>query len=661
MSATPSRDLRYTIAVIASVAGVGAMIEFPESFVHTPFLVTGAAAAMVLLFGGMPGIIFTQIVTLLATIYFVIPPTHSFAIAELGDVARLSIFAALFAVADVLSWRLEKSRAQAAERQRSLTESEARYRLITEHASDGIVVSSPDGRIELVNPRLCEMLGYTREELLGLRVPGLYPPGEQEPGPLPWGELRPEAAVVRERRLRRKDGSTFMAELSIRRTTDQLVQAIIRDVSLRHAAETAVRSERDLLEGILATSVAGLVVVTPEGKVVFLNARAESLLGVTRAELPEWFAARSGWRFVDAAGRPLPEELGPVRRVIGRDEPVQDARMTVERPGGPPGILSINAAPLRDAARQVTAVVVSITDVTEQATAQKALLDREEQLERVTSAVPGVVYQYVVGPEGTERFVFVSRRAEELLGASAEAILADPKQAWATMDPEDREAMRADFLRATRTLAPRSFDFPARGPGGARRWLRDLATAAPSRDPGWVIWSGVIVDITERRRLEQELAQSQRMESIGRLAGGVAHDFNNLLTLVQGYAEMLARDLAEDDARLGPVNEIRQASDRAIALTRQLLALSRRQVLTPREVDLNRLIQGMEGMLRRLIGDDVIIETIAGPEAGLVRADPGQLEQVLLNLAVNARDAMPGGGTLTLETRRAIFAPVHTH
>jgi PAS domain S-box-containing protein len=660
MSATPSRELRWTIAVIATVAAVGALVEFPESFARTPFLATGAAAALVLLFGGMAGIIATQVITILATIYLVIPPIHSFAIAEFGDIARLAIFVGLFATADLLSWRLELSRAAAAERERSVRESEVRYRLILEQASDGIVVVAPEGRIVLANSRIAEMLGYTGEELLRLPLERVYAPGELERVPMGWEELMREPVVVRERRLIRKDGSTFMAELSVRRTSDNMAQAIVRDISVRHAAETAIRSERDLLEGILATSVAGIAVVTPEGRVVFLNSRAEALLGVTRADLPDWFAPRQEWRFVDRRGGPLPDEQRPVRRVIRRDEPVQDARLIVERPDGTRRILSINGAPLRGAARDVTGVVLSISDITEAEAAQKALRDREEQLERVTSAVPGVVYQYVVGPDGAGRFAFVSRRAEELLGASAEAILADSTRAWATMEPDDREAMQADFVRATRTLAPRSFDFQARGPGGSMRWLRDLATAAPSRDPGWVVWSGVIVDITERRRLEEELLQSQKMESIGRLAGGVAHDFNNLLTLVHGYAELLAKDLEESDPRLGPVNEIRHASDRAIGLTRQLLALSRRQVLTLIEVNVDTLLLDMERILRRVLGHDIIVETVAGARAGLVRADPSQLEQVLLNLAVNARDAMPGGGTLTLETRRTSLSVQHT-
>jgi PAS domain S-box-containing protein len=655
-TAAPSKDLRYTIAVIASVAGVGWMVEFPESFAHTPFLVAGAAGALVLLFGGMPGIIFTQVVTLLATIWFVIPPTHSFRIAEWGDAGRLGIFVTLFAIADVLSWKIDRNRAEAAKRQRALHESEARHRLILERASDGIVVASPDGMIDLVNPRLCEMLGYTEPELLQQPVASLYAGGEHEVEPL-WAGMAPEATVVLQRRLRRKDGSTFMAEWSLRRTADDHVQAIVRDVSVRHAAETAIRSERDLLDGILATSVAGILVVTPEGKVVFLNPTARAILGVAQDQMPDSFQGRPGWRFLTPHGESLPDAQGPLQRVLETGEPVQDARLMIVQRSGAPRTYSVNAAPLRDVSGAINAVVVSIADITAEAAAQKALRDREEQLEQVTSAVPGVVYQYLAGPDGNGRFAFVSRGARELLGASAEAILADPEQAWARMEPEERQALRADFLRASRTLAARSFDFRVRGPDGGVRWLRDWATAARSSEEGWVTWSGVIVDITERQRLEDELRQAQKMESLGRLAGGVAHDFNNLLTLVRGYAEMLTKQLGEGNALAGPVSEIRRAADRAGALTRQLLAVSRRQVLQPREVNLDELARDMERMLQRVIGDDVVVRMEGGAGTGLVRADPGQLEQVLLNLAVNSRDAMPKGGTLTLETSAVTVAP----
>jgi CheY-like chemotaxis protein/two-component sensor histidine kinase len=146
------------------------------------------------------------------------------------------------------------------------------------------------------------------------------------------------------------------------------------------------------------------------------------------------------------------------------------------------------------------------------------------------------------------------------------------------------------------------------------------------------------------------------MESVGRLAGGVAHDFNNLLTVIRGYSDVLAGQLGDEDPRLEEVREIRHAADRGATLTRQLLAMSRRQMLITREVDLNALVTDLERMLRRVIGAHIEIVTATAPDLGGVRADPGQLEQVLLNLAVNARDAMPQGGTLRIETSRVRVA-----
>jgi hypothetical protein len=158
-------------------------------------------------------------------------------------------------------------------------------------------------------------------------------------------------------------------------------------------------------------------------------------------------------------------------------------------------------------------------------------------------------------------------------------------------------------------------------------------------------------DVTDRRILEEQIMLSQKMEAIGRLAGGVAHDFNNILTAIGGYADLLMADLPADDRRRRDVEEIHQAAQRAASLTQQLLAFSRRQVLQPKVINLNTLVPDIEKMLRRLIGEDILFATVLHPRLGNVRADPGQLEQVIVNLAVNARDAMPKGGRLTLETR----------
>jgi two-component system cell cycle sensor histidine kinase/response regulator CckA len=165
-----------------------------------------------------------------------------------------------------------------------------------------------------------------------------------------------------------------------------------------------------------------------------------------------------------------------------------------------------------------------------------------------------------------------------------------------------------------------------------------------------VSYEMIAEDITERRQLEDQLRHSQKMEAVGRLAGGIAHDFNNLLTVIKGYSDLMLSEVRPGERMRNEVEEIRKAADRAAALTRQLLAFSRRQVLEPRVLDLNSVVNNMDRLLRRLIGDDVEFYTALEPQLGTVKADPGQIEQVIMNLAVNARDAMPTGGRLTVET-----------
>jgi signal transduction histidine kinase/CheY-like chemotaxis protein len=187
-----------------------------------------------------------------------------------------------------------------------------------------------------------------------------------------------------------------------------------------------------------------------------------------------------------------------------------------------------------------------------------------------------------------------------------------------------------------------------RRPDGTTRW--GVFTAAPSG----ALSAGVVVtflDVTGQKQLEHQYQQSQKMEAIGRLAGGVAHDFNNLLTVINGYADMLLEDLPPGDPSLPSVAEIRRAGARSAELTHQLLAFSRRQILAPRVLDLNAVVAEAETMLHRVIGEDVHLTTDLAAGLWAVKADPGQIQQVLMNLAVNARDAMPQGGQLRIETR----------
>jgi PAS domain S-box-containing protein len=216
--------------------------------------------------------------------------------------------------------------------------------------------------------------------------------------------------------------------------------------------------------------------------------------------------------------------------------------------------------------------------------------------------------------------------------------------------PDDREAIRVAVAEAIRERKRYSIEHRIVRPDGTRRLVREQGdfiydeTGKPRK------LVGVAQDITEQRELEEQLRQSQKMEAIGKLAGGVAHDFNNLLTAIIGHTELSLSQLEADNPSGEALQEISKAAQRAATLTSQLLAFSRKQILQPKVLNLNGVVSNLEKMLRRLIGEDIEWAAHFGPELGLVRVDPGQLEQVLMNLVVNARDAMPKGGKLTIET-----------
>jgi two-component system cell cycle sensor histidine kinase/response regulator CckA len=220
----------------------------------------------------------------------------------------------------------------------------------------------------------------------------------------------------------------------------------------------------------------------------------------------------------------------------------------------------------------------------------------------------------------------------------------------ACVHPDDWASLRETFSQAAKSGADFSTFHRAVWPDGTVRWLSGAGRVLLDDRGEAVRGVGISMDITARRTLEQQYQQAQKLEAIGRLAGGVAHDFNNLLTAILGFGRFVLDSFADDDDRRADMEQIVQAADRASALTRQLLAFSRREVVQPVALKLNKVVVETHKMLRRLIGEDIEIELALAEDAGIVHADPGQLDQIIMNLAVNARDAMPGGGRLTIET-----------
>jgi len=248
-------------------------------------------------------------------------------------------------------------------------------------------------------------------------------------------------------------------------------------------------------------------------------------------------------------------------------------------------------------------------------------------------------------------------KAEEIFGYTAEEAVGRPINFL--QRPGMGEAVTAKIGESIQETGKFLGEIPCVRKDGSEVPIEITATLIFDKEGNPIASIGINKDITERKQLEERLRQTQKMEAVGVLAGGVAHDFNNILTAILGYSELLLRDLAPNNPIHQGIEEIQKAGERAASLTRQLLAFSRKQVLQPKTLDLNLAVTDMERMLHRLIGEDIELLTILAPRLGKVMADPGQMDQVIMNLAVNGRDAMPYGGKLTIETKNITLKEDH--
>ena len=278
--------------------------------------------------------------------------------------------------------------------------------------------------------------------------------------------------------------------------------------------------------------------------------------------------------------------------------------------------------------------------------AQESWRQSEERFREIAEAIDEVFW--IANPEIT-RMLYVSPAYERVWGRSIASLYENPTAFLELVAAEDRERVTVD-LESRKTGQAFDHEYRIVRPDGAIRWIWDRGIPVRDKAGQVVRYVGVALDITGRKLLEDQFRQAQKMEAVGRLAGGVAHDFNNLLTVINGYSEMTLDSLPAADPARQYLEEVKKAGNQAAFLTRQLLAFSRQHVLAPQVLDLNAVLADVEKMLRRLIGEDVDLAVVQGSGLGRVKADPGEINQIIVNLAVNSRDAMPRGGKLTIET-----------
>ncbi len=429
------------------------------------------------------------------------------------------------------------------------------------------------------------------------------------------------------------------------------------DLTLRHFAEHAPHIH---IEPVPSAARALALVREARADLLLADLRMPDLGGLDllrdvrnqRLEIPVVIVTGRGDE--DAAAASL--TLGAYDYVIKRDAYLSQLPSVLEHAAHRAQLVQLSARLARELAER------------ERAEKDNAMLlaqvqGQRQRLDEILDTVPGIVFEAWGRPDHDEQQMdFVSRQIEELLGYSIHEWLSTPNFWLRIVHPDDRERARREAAEIFASASGGVSQFRWIARDGRTVWVEIRASVIVDRTGRPVGVRGVATDITaakegeaQRASLEAQLLQAQRLESIGRLAGGVAHDFNNLLTVINGYADMARLDLGPGHAAAADLREIRAAGDRAASLTQQLLAFSRRQLLQPRVLVLNQLIAEVNRLLQRVLGEDIELVTRLDPALGAIKADPGQMEQVIMNLAVNARDAMPQGGVLVLETSNLIL------
>jgi PAS domain S-box-containing protein len=377
-----------------------------------------------------------------------------------------------------------------------------------------------------------------------------------------------------------------------------------------------------------------MAMVSPEGKYTYVNESFVRMLGYTSAD--------------EILGKTWDEVSDPRDLLSIRNE----MNFALAARGKWFGALTVHSRngliPLEAAVTRLPdgSMVTISRDVSDRRRAEKFRAEAEAKYQTLVEQVAAISYIAELGVDG--QWLYVSPQVESMLGFPADEWLANSREWIRHVHADDRPIVEA-AEEASRRGERFQAEYRIIRKDGRVIWVSDTAVVVPGSD-SHPLMEGIIVDITDRKQLEGQLQQARRMEAVGRLAGGIAHDFNNLLTIIKGYTELgLTRAKASPEVR-ADLERIEDASERAGGLVRQLLAFSRRQVLQPKVLDLNAIVEGLDKLLRRLMDEAIEMQTVVGRELGRIKADPGQIEQVIMNLVVNARDAMPDGGRLTVET-----------
>jgi PAS domain S-box-containing protein len=531
-------------------------------------------------------------------------------------------------------------------KEEAVKESQALYRVLFDQSPLGIAVTNSGGRLLAFNEALPRLGGYSPEVLRNLRniAEHYYDPATRD---TVLAKLARDGRVVAEEvRMRASDGSPLDVALSLVPITfagEQCFLAISQDISKRKRDDAerarlaeALRGQERRFAAMIEHTSDLIVLIGADGTLRYANPALTTILGHS----PDAWLGRNVLDLVHPDDRASAH--GAFERSLANPRQVISGHLWLRHADGSARLLEgFGANHVDDPA--TNGIVISGRDVTERRRVDEAISRNEQRLRVAIDLADLAVfemddslrYTWLYNPHlGYATQDVVGRTDHELLGEDGRLVMAIKRRVLESGQRERQEVR----VRAA----------------GRESWF-DLTVEPVRSDAGAVTGlRGATLDITDSKSLRAQFLQSQKMETLGRLAGGIAHDFNNLLTVITGTASLAASDLPPETRLHHDLEGILRAGERAAALTGQLLAFSRKQMLQPAVVNLDEVVANVAVMLRRVLGGNIELTTVPTEGLGSVSADPGQIEQVLVNLAVNARDAMPGGGVLTIETGNVV-------
>ncbi len=542
--------------------------------------------------------------------------------------------------------------------EQALRENMSLYHSLVESLPQCIYRKNLTGCFTYVNDRFCQDVGFRSHQIIGKTDFDLFSlPLAQKYHKEDQQIIKSGMRVERIENCQRSHGRT--ATLHVVKTPIQDadgntigVQGIYWDVTEhRHTQEMIEQSERMYREAIEVANAVPYYQNYLNQTYEYVGSEIETLTGYKPEEFTPAIWESNVLEIIllgDLKGLPVEEAIQKAR---GREGVSWRADFLIKTRSGHEKWLANAAIQVRNQNGEVVGSLGILQDITDRKRVEAELQKERDFITAIMNTVGALVV--VLDPEG--RIVRFNQTCEKITGYTFEEVKG--RYVWEFLIPSDEVSQVIEVFQNIKTgHDPKEFENRWIKKDGEKRLIRWSNTCILNKQDGTVEFLiGTGLDITERKHLEEQFRQSHKMEAIGRLAGGVAHDFNNLLMAIIGYGDFALQNLHPHHPVRKNLEEIKKAADRAASLTRQLLAFSRKQMLQARALNLNDLITDMDKMLQRLIGEDIQLITKTDPELGLIKADPNQIEQVIMNLAVNARDAMPNGGKITIETHNALL------